>query len=122
MGRQFFWMSTVGPPNRNPCISTSKNNDINNKRKQNYPNYQMQMMLLKPVYTTSSGRITANTTNWRAAQYQYVGQVWWNYVCQYSAVYIYNVHTCKFFFIIKVYFPNLVWVGHENFFVRLDGL
>ena len=26
------------------------------------------------------------------------------------------------FFIIKVYFPNLVWVGHEKFFVRLDGL
>jgi hypothetical protein len=27
-------------------------------------------------------------------------------------VYIYNVHTCKFFsFIIKVYFPNLDWVG-----------
>jgi hypothetical protein len=26
------------------------------------------------------------------------------------------------FFIIKVYFPNLDWVGHEKFFVRLDGL
>jgi hypothetical protein len=26
------------------------------------------------------------------------------------------------FFIIKVYFPNLDWVGHENFFVRLDGI
>jgi hypothetical protein len=26
-------------------------------------------------------------------------------------VYIYNVHTCKVFFIIKVYFPNLDWVG-----------
>jgi hypothetical protein len=36
-------------------------------------------------------------------------------------VYIYNVHICKFF-IIKVYFPNLDWVGHEIFFVRLDGL
>jgi hypothetical protein len=29
-------MSTVGPPNKNPCISTSKNKDINNKSKQNY--------------------------------------------------------------------------------------
>ena len=48
MGRQFFCMSTVGPPNINPCMSTSKNKDINNKSKQNYPNYQMQMMLLKP--------------------------------------------------------------------------
>ena len=24
--------------------------------------------------------------------------------------------------IIKVYFPNLDWVGHEIFFVRFDGL
>jgi hypothetical protein len=44
MGRQFFCMSTVGPPNKNPCMSTSQNKDINNKSKQNYPNYQMQMM------------------------------------------------------------------------------
>jgi hypothetical protein len=49
MGRQFFCMSTVGWPNKNTCMSTSKNKDINNKNKQNYPNYQMQMMLLKPV-------------------------------------------------------------------------
>jgi hypothetical protein len=38
MGRQFFCMSTVGPPNKNPCMSTSENKDINNKSKQNYPN------------------------------------------------------------------------------------
>jgi hypothetical protein len=48
--------------------------DINNKSKQNYPNYQMQMMPLKPVLCfiqqQDSGRITANTTNWRAAQYR----------------------------------------------------
>jgi hypothetical protein len=82
-------------------MSTSKNKDINNKSKQNY----IQIIKCKLcywsqyfVYTTArSGRITANTTNWRAAQYQCVGQAWWNYVCQYSAVYIYNVHTCKFF-------------------------
>jgi hypothetical protein len=49
MGRQFFYMSTVGLPNKNPCMSTSKNKDINNKSKQNYPNYQIQIMLLKPV-------------------------------------------------------------------------
>ena len=61
-------------------------------------------------------------TGEQLSTYQCVGQAWWNYVCQYSGVYIYNVHTCKFFFIIKVYFPNLDWVGHENFFVRLDGL
>jgi hypothetical protein len=49
LGRQIFCMFTVGPPNKNPYMSTSKNKDINNKSKQNYPNYQMQMMLLKPV-------------------------------------------------------------------------
>jgi hypothetical protein len=46
MGRQFFCMSTVGPQNKNPWMSTSRNKD---KSKQNYPNFQMQMMLLKPV-------------------------------------------------------------------------
>ena len=47
MGRQFFCMSTVRPPNKQKtCMSTSKNKDTNNKSKQNYPNYQMQMMLL----------------------------------------------------------------------------
>jgi hypothetical protein len=61
-------------------MSNSKNKDINNKSKQNYPNYQMQMMLLMLLYfvytTTRSGRITANATNWKTAQYQCVGQDW----------------------------------------------
>ena len=45
----FLYVHGNGPPNKNPCMSTSKNKDINNKRKQNYPNYQMQIMLLKPA-------------------------------------------------------------------------
>ena len=49
-----------------------------------------------------------------------VGQAWWNYVCQYSAVYIYNVHTCKFFYYKSVF--SQFRLGHEKFFVRLDGL
>ena len=57
----------------------------------------MQMMLLKPVLRLYNNKNwsnqAANTTNWRVAQYQRVGQAWWNYVCQYSAVYIYNVQT-----------------------------
>jgi hypothetical protein len=62
-----FCMSTVGPPNKNPCMSTSKNNDTNNKSKQNYPNYQMQMMLLKPGLCVIQQQevvesCTANTT------------------------------------------------------------
>jgi hypothetical protein len=50
-------------------MSTSRNKDINNKSKQNYPNYEMQMMLLN-IQLLKSGRITANTTSWRAAQYR----------------------------------------------------
>jgi hypothetical protein len=44
-----------------------------------------------------------------------VGQDWWNYVCQYSAVYVYNVHTSKFFFYYKSVFSQFrlggSWVG-----------
>jgi hypothetical protein len=64
----------------------------------------------------------SNHSKYNQLESSSVCQAWRNYVCQYSAVYIYNVYTCKFFFIIKVYFPNLDWVGHETFFVRLDGL
>ena len=35
-------------------------------------------------------------------------------------VYLQSMFIPASFFIIKVYFPNLDWVGHENFFVRLD--
>ena len=52
---------------------------------------------------------------------EYVGQAWWNYVCQNSAGVYLQCSYLQFFFIIRVYFPNLDWVGHENFFVRLDG-
>jgi hypothetical protein len=62
MGRQFFCMSTVGPPNKNPCMSTSKNKD-NNKSKQNYPNYQMQVMLLKPVLCFYNNNNNNNNNN-----------------------------------------------------------
>jgi hypothetical protein len=68
MGRHFFCMSTVGPPNKNPCLSTSKNKDINNKSTK-LSNDAIEARYF--VYTTTrSGRITANTTNWRAAQYR----------------------------------------------------
>ena len=56
------------------CLSTSKNKDINNKSKQNYPNYQMQMMLSKPVLCLYNNKKWSNhskyTTNWRVAQYR----------------------------------------------------
>jgi hypothetical protein len=46
MGRQFFCMSGHGWATKQKPMSISKNKDIdiNNKSKQNYPNYQMQMM------------------------------------------------------------------------------
>jgi hypothetical protein len=66
MGRQFFCMSTVGPSNKNPFMSTSKNKDINNKSKQNYPtaNYQMQMMLLKPVFCLYNNKKWSNQSKY----------------------------------------------------------
>jgi hypothetical protein len=65
MGRQFFCMSTVGPPNKNPCMSTSKNKDINNKSKQNYPNYQMQIMLLKQVLCLYNNKKWSNHSKYK---------------------------------------------------------
>ena len=47
MGCQLFCMSMVGPPNKTHG-NYILHEDITNKGKQNYPNYQMQM-LLKPV-------------------------------------------------------------------------
>jgi hypothetical protein len=45
MGRQFFWYVHQTKTHVNYIL----HKDINSKSKQNYPNYQMQMMLLKPV-------------------------------------------------------------------------
>jgi hypothetical protein len=39
------------------------------------------------------------------------GQAWWNYVCQYSAGISLQCSYQQVFFITKMYFPNLVWVG-----------
>jgi hypothetical protein len=125
MGRQFFCMSTVGPPNKNPCMSTSKNKDINNKSKQNYPNYQMQMMLLKPVLCLYNNKKWSNHSKYNQLESSSVSMCWSSLVelCMSIQFRVYLQCSClQVFFIIKVYFPNLDWVGHENFFVRLDGL
>jgi hypothetical protein len=101
-----LWAVAMGHQTKtHACMSTSKYEDINIIKvyKQNYPNYQMQMMLLKPVLCLY------NNKKWyvESQQIQPTGEqlsinvlvklAWWNYVRQYSAVYIYNVHTCKFF-------------------------
>jgi hypothetical protein len=81
--------------------------DINNTSKQNCPNYQMQMMLLKPVLCFIQQQELVESQQIQPTGEQLsivignecVGQAWWNYVCQYSAVYIFTMfmHTCKFF-------------------------
>jgi hypothetical protein len=91
------------------------------KVNKNYQNYQMQMMLLKPVLcfmqqqqeVVETQQIQPNGEQLSIVTGdECVGQAWWNYVYVNTVpVYIYKVHTGKFFFIIKVYFPNLDWVG-----------
>jgi hypothetical protein len=78
----------------------------------------MQMMLLKPVLcfmqqqqeVVESQQIQPNGEQLSIVTgEECVGQAWWNYVqsmsiqCQCSYLQV--------FFIIKVYFPNLDWVG-----------
>ena len=48
MGRQFFVCSRLGHQMKTH-VNYISYKDINNKSKQDYPNYQMQMTLLKPV-------------------------------------------------------------------------
>ena len=102
-----------------------KNKDINNKSKQNCPNYQMQMMLLKPVLCFIQQQEVVESQQIQPTGEQLsivigdecVGQAWWNYVCQYSAGVYLQCSYLQVFFIIKVYFPNLDWVGHEKFYI-----
>ena len=80
--------------------------DINNKSKQNYPNYQVQMMLLKPVLcfiqqqqeVVESQQIQPNGEQLSIVTGdECVGQAWWNYVqcmsiqcqCSYLQVFFY---------------------------------
>jgi hypothetical protein len=74
------------------------------------------------VYTTTrSGRITAVFAGKQLSMSSLV-ELRMSIQCR---VYLQCSYLQVFFIIIiKVYFPNLDWVGHENFFVRLpvDGL
>ena len=103
-----FGMSMVGPPNKNPVLII----------------YYIKILIIKVnktiqiikckwcieastlFYTTTrSGRIIANTTNWRAAQYRN----WW-YECvgpwAWLPVYINNVHKLQVFFYYKSVFSQ----------------
>jgi hypothetical protein len=92
----------------------------------------MQMILLKPILcfiqqqeVFESRQIQPNGEQLSIViGDECVGQ--WNYVCQYSASVYLQCSYLQVFFIIKVSFPNLDWVGgwvgHEINLVRLDGL
>jgi hypothetical protein len=103
-------------------MSTSKNKDLSKLSNANDA-IEASTLFVQHQEVVESQQIQPTGEQLSIVIDECVGQVWWNYVCQYSAgVYLQCSYTCKFFFIIKVYFPNLDWVGHENFFVRLDGL
>jgi hypothetical protein len=95
MGRQFFWYDHGWATKQKPMliIYYILYKDINNKSKQNYPNYQMQMMLLKPVLCFIQQQEVVESQQIQTTGEQLsivigdecVGQAWWNYVCQYSA-------------------------------------
>jgi hypothetical protein len=115
MGRQFFWYVHQTKTHVNYILHKY----INNKSKQNYLNYRMQMMLLKPVLCFIQQQEVAELQQIQPAGEQLsivigdecVGQAWWNYLCQYSAgVYLQSSYL-QVIFIIKFYFPNLDWVG-----------
>jgi hypothetical protein len=77
MGHGKFLGSFDGPPFVCPRLGHQTKThvnyilykDINNKSKQNYPKYKMEMVLLKPVLCFIQQQ-EVNTTNWRAAQYR----------------------------------------------------
>ena len=92
-------------------MSTSKNKDINNKSKQNYPNYQMQEVVESQQIHPTGEQLSINVL-------VKFGGIIISIQCH---VYL-QCSYLQVFFIIKLYFPNLDWVGHEKCFVRLDGL
>ena len=108
MGRQFFCMSTVGPPNKNPCMSTSKNKDINNKSKQNYPAklsnandaieastlFKQQQEVVESQQIQPTGEQLSINVLVKLGGIMYVNTV---------PCIFYNVHTCKFV-LIKIIF------------------
>jgi hypothetical protein len=88
--------------------------DINNKSKQNYPNYQMQKMLLKPVLCFIQQQEVVESQQIQPTGEQLnivIGDECVGQACQYSAGLYLQYSYLQAFFIIKLYFPNLDWVG-----------
>jgi hypothetical protein len=86
----------------------------------------MQMMLLKQVLCLYNNKKWSNHSKYNQLE---SSSVLINVLVKLGGIMYVNTVPCIFtmfipasFFIIKVYFSNLDWVGHENFFVRLDGL
>ena len=89
--------------------------DINNKSKQNYPNYQLQMMLLKTVlcFIQQQEVVESQQIQPIAGEQlsivigdECVGQAWWNYVCQYSAGVYLQCSYLQVFFYYKIVFSQ----------------
>ena len=117
MGRQFFVCPRLGHQTKTN-VNYILYKDINNKSKQNYPNYQIQMMLLKPVlcFIQQQELVESQQIQPNGEQLsivigdECVVQAWCNYV-SYSVVVYLQCSYLQVFFIKKVYFPNLDWVG-----------
>ena len=60
MGRQFFGICPRLGHQTKTHVNYILHEDINNKSKQNYPNYQMQMMLLKPEFVLYNNKKWSN--------------------------------------------------------------
>ena len=75
MGRQFFVCPRLGHQTKTH-VNYILYKDINNKSKKNYrsklsnANDAIEASTLFYATTTRSGRLTANTTKWRTAQYR----------------------------------------------------
>jgi hypothetical protein len=126
--------SCDGPPNflyvhgwatKQKPMSTSKSKDISNKSKQKYSNYQIQMMLLKPVLCFIQQQEVLESQQIQPTGEQ-LSIIIGDECVLVSQAWLFTVFIPASFFIIKlnVYFPNLNWVGvgHEINLVRLDGL
>jgi hypothetical protein len=100
-----------GPPNFLICprlghqtkthVNYILHKDINNKSKQNYPNYQMQMMLLRPVlcFIQQLEMVESQQIQPTGGQLSIVigDECVGGIMCVNTVpVYIYNVHSCKF--------------------------
>jgi hypothetical protein len=117
---QFRWAANflvcprLGHQTKTHVVNYILYKDINNKSKQNYSNYQMQMMLLKPVFCFIQQQEVVESQQIQPTGEQlsivigdeFVGQAWLNYVCQYSASVYLQCSYLRVFFYYKIVFSQ----------------